>query len=275
MTTRRRSALQNLEGYSFPVLFSTGAEGRADQISARLERAHGYLREVLRFDPQLRLLVLTREDWADHASFPLYGMPHSDGGRIFIGTEPADFWRGAVGMLDGALTRDQRAEIESVYGTADGRIDMNAFADLIAVHELGHLFHEQVPFAFPRLWLMELFANFCVHAYVAEREPDRVPLWTTLPDRITALPANKVRYRSLDDFERLYVGVGPENYCWYQFGLVVAARNIYDAGGTEALQRMYRTFLDHENELTDRHLAKLLKEQVHPTVGRVMETWPE
>ncbi len=275
MTTRYRSVLQNTEGYPFPVLFGAGARLRAEQIAARLERAHRYLKEVLEFDPKLRLLVLPPEYWSEHTAYPLYGMPHYVGREtIVMGDEPAEFWQGVVGMLEGVLTPAQRAEAEATYGTVDGRIDISTFADLIAVHELGHLFHEQVPIAFPRLWLRELFCNFCVHAYLAAREPEQVPLWTMLPERMMALPADRVRHRSLDDFERLYVDVGPENYVWYQFRLAVAAGEIYDAAGADALRRLYQLFAAHENELTDRQLAELLKERVHPTAARVMETWP-
>jgi hypothetical protein len=276
MTTRYRSVLQNMEGYPFPVLFGAGARPRAEQIAARLERAHRYLKEVLEFHPKLRLVVLPSEDWSEHAAFPLYGMPHYAGREtIVVGDEPAGFWQGVVGMLEGVLTPAQRAEAEATYRTVDGRIDISTFADLIAVHELGHLFHAQVPFAFPRLWLMELFANnYCVHAYLADREPEQVPLWTILPEQMMALPADRVRHRSLDDFERLYVGVGPENYCWYQFKLAVAVRAIYDAAGADALRRVYQIFAAHENEVTDRQLAELLEERVHPMAARVMKTWP-
>jgi hypothetical protein len=121
---------------------------------------------------------------------------------------------------------------------------------------------------------MELFANFCAHAYVAEREPELVPLWTLLPERMMALPADRVRHRSLGDFERLYVGVGAENYVWYQFRLAVAAREIHDAAGADALRRLYRTFRTHENGLTDRQLSALLEVRVHPTAARIMGTWP-
>ena len=51
-------------------------------------------------------------------------------------------------------------------------------------------------------------------------------------------------------------------------------RAIYDAAGADALRRLYQVFAAHENELTDRQLAELLKERVHPTAARVMETWP-
>ena len=59
------------------------------------------------------------------------------------------------------------AAAEATYGAADGRIDMAAFADLLAVHELGHLLYEQVAFRFSRRWLMVFYANLCMHSYLA------------------------------------------------------------------------------------------------------------
>ncbi|MGH3087294.1 MAG: hypothetical protein ACRDSJ_08250 [Rubrobacteraceae bacterium] len=274
MTTKQRSSLERMEGYSFPVLFSAGAQTRAEQVAARCERAHHYLKGVLEFDPALRLLALSPEDWEEHAAFPMYGMLHTDGSEsLIVGEKPADFWQGVVRMLDDVLTPAQRAEAEAVYGVVDGRIDIAPFADLLVVHELGHLFHEQVPFRFPRLWLTELFANFCLHAYIIEREPDLLPMWLTLPKRMMSLPRDRVQHRSLDDFERLYVGV--ENYVWYQFGLVVAAKSIHDAAGVGALRRLHRAFTTHEGELTDPQLAALLEEQVHPAAAQAMRTWPK
>jgi len=230
----------------------------------------------LGFDPKLRLLVLPPEDWPEHAAIPLYGMPHHAGREtIVVGDEPAGFWQGVVGMLDGVLTPARRAEAEATYGTVDGRIDISTFADLIAVHELGHLFHVQVPFAFPRLWLVELFANFCAHAYLADGEPERLPPWTMLPERMMALPADRVRHRSLEDFERLYVSVGPENYCWYQFQTGSRRKEDLRSRGsrrpTATVQDVRGT---RERINRDRRLAELLKERVHPTAARVMETWP-
>jgi hypothetical protein len=80
MTTERRSTLDRMEGYPFPVLLSAGAGGRAEQVATLCERAFHYLKDVLEFTPSLRLLVLFPEDWATHAGFPLYGTPHTAGG---------------------------------------------------------------------------------------------------------------------------------------------------------------------------------------------------
>jgi len=199
-------------------------------------------------------------------------MPHHGGGDIFVGATTADFIQGIVGMLDGVLDDEARTEMERVYGTLDGRPDASEFADLLVVHELAHLFHVQVPFEFPRLWLMELFANLCLYAYVAEAEPAQLPVLTTWPACMKVLPTSRVRHRSLEDFEKLYVG--PENYGWYQPRLTAAARDIYDAAGTGALRRMYRTFSAHRGEMTEQRLLEILDESVAPSVSPLVSTWP-
>jgi hypothetical protein len=230
---------------------------------------------VLGFTPTLRLLVLAPDDWATHAGFPLYGMPHTARGEaLVVGETPADFWQGVLHLLDDVLTSAQRAETEALYGVVNGQLNVAPLADLIVVHELGHLFHEQVPFSFPRLWLMELFANLVVHTYLCEREPEQLPFWLTLPERMTGLPTERMQHHSLQDFERLYVGVGPENYVWYQFKLVVVAKSIYDAAGATALQRLYQTFASHKGTLNDAELADLLQRHVHPAAAQVLRDWP-
>jgi len=275
MSTMQRPALRSLEGVAFPVSFSAGAETRAKSMVTRCERAHRYLKDVLGFDPTLRLLVLSPDDWADHTSIQPYGMPHFVGATtIVVGAETGGFFQSIILMLDETLTPAQRSEMEAVYGVADGQPDLSPFADLLVVHELGHLFHEQVPFDFSRLWLRELFVNLCLHAYVAEAEPERLPALTVFPRLMALLPIGRVRHRSLEDFERLYAGVGPENYGWYQCRLHVAAGSIYDEGGTGALRRLYYTFAGLEGDVTDGRVEALLEQEVSPAAARLMRTWP-
>ena len=50
-------------------------------------------------------------------------------------------------------------------------IRLGEFFDLVAVHEVAHLFTERVA-GFPRLWLGEFFANACLHGWVERRSPD-------------------------------------------------------------------------------------------------------
>ncbi len=202
-------------------------------------------------------------------------MPHYGGmGNIFVGATTAEFFQGIVGLLDGVLDDQARTEMDNVYGKVDGEPDVSEFADLLVVHELAHLYHVLFPFEFPRLWLKELFANLCLHAYVAEAEPAQLPSLTTWPACMKLLPTARVRHHSLEDFERLYVGVGPENYGWYQLRLHAAARDVYDAEGTDALRRMYGTFAAQDGKMTDRRLLEILEARVSPSASRLVRTWP-
>lgn len=40
--------------------------------------------------------------------------------------------------------------------------------------------------------------------------------WETFPAAVVAAGHNRLAHHTLEDFERLYVGVGPVNYGWYQ-----------------------------------------------------------
>ncbi|MCE7870610.1 hypothetical protein DYH09_09560, partial [bacterium CPR1] len=55
-----------------------------------------------------------------------------------------------------------------------GSIDLAAYMNLLAVHEMGHLYLDQATgefdFHLPRRWLVELFCQLCLHAYTATQE---------------------------------------------------------------------------------------------------------
>jgi hypothetical protein len=66
-------------------------------------------------------------------------------------------------------------------------------------------------------------------------------------------------YRTRDDFERLYSGVGGPNYVWFQFRLQLEAAALYDRAGSAALTRLFEAF-----RLDDAALARRLDEAVDP-----------
>jgi hypothetical protein len=88
------------------------------------------------------------------------------------------------------------------------------------------------------------------------------------PSVIAGGEVSQLRYRSLADFERLYTDVGPQNYGWYQCRFHVAAKDIYNAGGVEALKRLWKVFL-----ISNEELAVQLRDDVHPAVARVLTEW--
>ena len=139
------------------------------------------------------------------------------------------------------VAQADQPELARVYGSGDGGIRLGPFFDLIAVHEVTHVFHEGGQH-FPRLWLQELWANLGLHCWVAERSPESLPILMTLPTLGAKAAPDAFTYRTRDDFERLYSGVGGPNYVWFQFRLQLEAAALYDRAGAAALTRLFEAF---------------------------------
>jgi len=145
--------LDELTGFSIQAYYSPGNEERARIIAERCEKAMNYVNRLVGFRPKVSLFVLNPEHWKKYATFPVYGM--------------AD-------------------QIKRAYTVGDGTLSMTAFFDLLALHELGHAFHEQAGLTMPRLWIQELFSNLMLHTYIAENEPEKLPVLEIFPETVVA-----------------------------------------------------------------------------------------
>ncbi len=265
LDTSRHQGLQALNGFAFPVYLSSGLEAAARPITQRCERAYRFLSETLQATPTVALLVLSEADWARHAASPTFGVPHNRNGNLIVAGERNSFWQEQVELL---RVSPGWEEARQVYGDGQGGLNLAHFFDLIAVHELAHVFAWQGSVRFPRHWLREFFATACLHAYLASVEPDQLIFLETLPRLILALNL-AVRHRSLADLEGLYGVIGPLNHVWYQSHLHVAVKALYDTAGVAAVQRLWDTF-----QLPDDRLAGLLAERVDPLLAQVLTNWP-
>ena len=171
----------------------------------------------------------------------------------------APFWSEFVALADDQGRRD----LAPIYGSPGGSLDFSPFFDLIAVHEIAHLFHQGVVI-FPRLWLAEFFANLCLHAFVERHEPESLATLLTLPEVGTRIPATALEYRTRNEFERVYASMSGPNYAWYQFRLQLAARDLYRAAGETAIPRLFEAF-----RLEDGSLASELGRRVSPVLGQL------
>jgi hypothetical protein len=254
MNTTLREGLVEIEA-AIPTFATSGLEQRAVAIGRIAADSYEYICGLLRFRPEIQLLVLSEADWPSRTQTPIYGLPNASNGTLVVaGTETA-FWAELAGMVDDA----DQPELARVYGdrTAGG-IKLGPFFDLVAVHEVAHVFHEGSQH-FPRLWLQEFFANLCLHAWVADRRPEELPTLLTLPRLGAKAPAEAFTYRSRDDFERLYSDVGGANYAWYQYRLQLEAAALYDRAGSDAVTRLFEAF-----RLDDSALGRRLEEAVDP-----------
>ena len=120
-------------------------------------------------------------DWARYKKFPVYGMPHyNDDRTLVLAAEDNAFWKSYIPPLE-QLPEDLREQIRKVYSRPDGSLSMQAFFDLLAIHELGHAFHMQAGLTTQRKWMGELFVNILLHTYIAENEPGAIACTDTFP----------------------------------------------------------------------------------------------
>lgn len=266
-----RSGLVEIAG-AVPTFASAGLEERATAIADIAGSSSEYLAGLLAHRPAMQVLVLSEADWAEKGRVPLFGLPNADSGTLVVAGTEAEWWSELVLMVGD----DQQAELATVYGGPDGSIHLGDFFDLVAIHEVAHLFCEGMV-GFPRMWLGEFFANLALHAWVAQRAPDSLDTLTTLP-RLAALGSgDQFEHRSRDDFERLYASVGGPNYVWYQFRLQVAAAEQFDAIGEVAVRRLFDAFrvdsgTDRDSQsfdesIDDATLAARLSAAVDPKLG--------
>jgi hypothetical protein len=261
----KHHGLDSLSGFPFDVYTSASTREQAGRLADRCARAYAYLGDLLAFRPRCALIVLDRADWSQRASSSLYGMPYYDAGNLFLAGEPSDLTARLEEVTRSAPPAAAR-ELEQVYGTGADRLA--PFADLLIVHELAHAFHDGVPFVFPRSWLMELFADIALYAFVVAEEPDRRLQLETLVRVALEHHLLKPVARDLRYFEAFYPGIEPLTYVWYQFRFTMMAKGLVDAAGPDVLRRLWDAFA-----LSDEQLADVLGGRVHPAASQWLASW--
>lgn len=270
------SQLRTIDGYDFRVHYSHDCDVRAQLISNRVHKAKNYFQKLLDFSPTVTLLVLNENDWPKFTNFPVYGMPHYNGDSILIvAANDNPFWKSFVPPPD-QLPENLREQIKTVYRTDSGELSMQAFFDLLAIHELGHAFHFQADLNMQRKWLAELYVNSLLHTYVAEIEPESLPALTLIAKMVLGAGTNGLTYTSLEDIETRYNEIGqkyPNNYGWYQFRWHSAAEKIYDSDGAQINRKWWNALKSKNEKLSDSELLLFLDSEIGESVANVMRYW--
>jgi len=269
--------IEELNGFTQKIYYSTGYNERARDIAVFMEQAGKYFQQEIGFTPKTSMYILGPKNWKDFAAKPLldvYGFPHNlDQVRLVIGAEDNDFWRSFLPPVD-QLPPPIAAQIKKAYGKPDGSYSMMPFFDLLALHEMGHSYTAQAGLKMHRSWMSELFVNIMLHTYVAEKQPELLPALEAFPNMVVGGGVTEYKFTSLEDFERLYatLGMGPKNYGWYQSKLHSAAKDIYNAGGKKVLKKLWKALKKHQGKMTDEEFVSMLK-KVHPAVADVYLKW--
>lgn len=276
---QRKSELDSLTGYKTKVYFSKGNDERAKVVTERLDNVIKFYDNLIRFEPEVTLLILNPADWPKYTTFPVYGMPHYDDKRelLIIASENNDFWKSFIPQID-LLPKELAKRIKSTYVDENDILTMQAFFDLLAIHELGHAFHFQAGLKMQRMWMGELFCNIFLHTYIAEVETDQLPALTIFPQMVISSGKDEYKYTTLLDIEERYEEIGknyPKNYGWYQSRWHYEAGKIYEAGGKESFIKLWNALSEKRVKLNDEELAQFLSEKVHQRVAEVMLKWEE
>jgi hypothetical protein len=217
------------------TVVSRGAESRAESLGTRAERARDWLADQLAAPFSFDLYVLDEDEWADHAKVSVYAIPHADPetGKIVLGSQPVTLFDSVCTQFWPDFDEDSRDAMHQVYGNPP---ILEAFADLIVVHELLHLVPRGQ--SLPTMWYEELFANLGAVGYLASEEPDELPVYMTFCRAGCDVPPSRVARSAIADMASSFEDGGFANYVWYQCRLIVAAERLWNTQGVEALRAL-------------------------------------
>lgn len=225
--------IAELSGFPFPVVATTGLEEKAARIAKRTRDARSWMSGILGMEPQIRVEVLGPEDFAERAELPALGLPHmNEEGTMFLAGYETTTFDASITETMKYLPPSERSAFARAYGHPPS---VQAFVDLLSLHELAHAYHMQRGWSFQELWMGELFCNLALQGYVAEHEPAARPALETLPTAAHHMPPEVQRVTGIDAMS----AESPLAYVWYEFRLQVAAIRLWDANGPALLREFY------------------------------------
>jgi hypothetical protein len=243
-----------------------------------VEKALVYHQSWAGLKPNVTILVLASSDWNNYTKFPVYGMPHyNDDKTLVVAAEDNPFWKSFLPPLE-MLPGELQKEISSVYRSKDGNVSMEAFFDLLALHELGHAFHLQGKLNMQRKWMGELFSNILLHTYIAENEQASLPALTLFPRMVISNGVAEYKYTSLVDIEDHYEEIGmnhPKNYGWFQSRWHSAAKTIYEVEGKEVCRKLWNVLSTQKERLGDEELLSLFEANGLRSLAAMVRNWDE
>ncbi len=249
------------------VYYSPGYKKRAKEVQRLIENAMLFYEQKLNLKVDLSVAVLTRQQWEQVTKTVPYDVPWVSDDVPHIAFLPATYG-------EGVLTSGGTKSLEPIPAAILQKLKLSGFSigealkknvDLIGLHELGHTYAAKFGIFDARTnkWFNEFMANYFAYAYMREMRPK----WATIPevnaDRET-LNTPKQKYTTLEDFERLYFGVGPENYGWYQSMFYQRVAQVYDAKGLSFIEEVGKAFPLEEKETLSVNVVLQRLERIVP-----------
>lgn len=208
---------------------AAGHEATARRLRELVEAAMAFYRDRLGIEAPLHMAVLTREQWEGLIVWQPYGIPGVAGNPPVIFLPATDDGLAA----QDALSLRERASPAALALLASSGLSFDEAArrhvDLVGLHELGHAYVRAFGIQPPSRWLDEWLATYLAYAFMRERSPASARLWEAVLQ--VYVDAVQPAHTSLADFDRLYFGVGAQNYVWYQAQFQRRVASAYEAHG--------------------------------------------
>jgi hypothetical protein len=195
------------------------------------------------------LYVLDKDDWTKpHLGFP-YGMPfYSPDNVIMVVAAEKNALRRSTGLPDDPIKSD------SLLSTFDFQ----------PVHELGHYFFFTLNNVNKEKWFNEFLATYFLICYIKDQN--------LAPDLEQALKADyPVSHKTIEDFDKLYGGVGPANYHWYQQKFAQLGFTLYPQFKLELIRIVLKNYAPGGQNLDGLTLLKSLASEKMDAWHKQME----
>jgi hypothetical protein len=222
------------------IYCSSGYRVRAEKLQVLIEEMLVFYKAVLGLNPRVKLAVFTRNDWEDKNATS-YGMPNIKGFPpvIFMPATPGGVVYNSTLGLENVISKELMTQVTEQGITFEEAVSM--FVDLIILHELGHYFVKKYGILPQTKWLYEMLATYFGYLFLNAAIPKMKNLWDLIATRLFIENVSP-KHRSLTDFEKLYSGVGPQNYCWYQAMFNLRVSEICSNQGILFLKEMKMEF---------------------------------
>ena len=177
------------------TLHSHGFDIRANTLQKLFNDCINYYERIF---PEKKfaahVYVLSKNDWERPSFEEPYGMP---------------FYDPDYDILVIAAEKDALAKLSGLKDVTKTSDSVLTGLDYQPLHELGHYFFFTLYKINNKKWFNEFLATYFLICYLKERNLE--------PDLENELKADyPVEHKTLEDFQKLYLHVGPQNYHWYQ-----------------------------------------------------------
>jgi len=226
------------------ICYSHGFQKRAAYLQDLVEAAAFYFKkpDILNINLDLTLAVLSPEDWARRTKFP-YGISHIslEPPTVFLPATTKNILTQGILEMKNQVSDKFLRDLQNLGYSFEEAVTV--FADLISIHEIGHLFAFTYDIHPKELWLNEFIATYLAYAFLKERRPELAKLWEIMCDILAESSEHK--HTTLTDFERLYIGVGNRNYGWYQGKFQQIVKKVYNSFGISFIHTLKQSLIEN------------------------------